>query len=107
MNLTGESVTFTELKQYAKKTYDLGEERENDRFYALLNLINNTVKKVDKINLPIEENIILESTFQFRAQNSYNRTGYGSEYSGGDLVYEGTLYGETTTYIISGIRLSL
>ena len=48
-----------------------------------------------------------EKPYLFRAQNSGNRTGYGWEWDWTDrydpIVYEGTLYGETTNYIISGV----
>lgn len=47
--------------------------------------------------------------FHLRAQNKRNRTGYGWEWdwSGGYGDYtEGTLYGETTDYIFSGIYIS-
>ena len=47
--------------------------------------------------------IIFEKPFHFRAQNSMNRTGYGNIYEGEDLIYEGTLYGETTDYAVVGI----
>ena len=47
--------------------------------------------------------------YHLRAQNSRNRTGYGWEWdwSGGYGDYtEGTLYGETTDYVIAGVYLS-
>lgn len=47
--------------------------------------------------------ILFEKPYLLRAQNSGNRTGYGSEYNGYDLVYQGTLYGETTKYAFVGI----
>jgi hypothetical protein len=49
--------------------------------------------------------IIFEKPYLLRAQNSSNRTGYGSEYNGYDLVYQGTLYGETTNYAFVGVIL--
>lgn len=36
-------------------------------------------------------------------QTNRNRIGYGWEYNGSDLVYEGTLYGETTKFLIIGV----
>lgn len=39
-----------------------------------------------------------------RAQDSTNRTGYGSIYEGEDCVIEGTLYGETHGYLIIGVH---
>lgn len=47
--------------------------------------------------------------FRLRAQNSGNRTGYGTEwdwsYGVGTIVYEGTLYGETTDYVFAGVYI--
>ena len=43
--------------------------------------------------------------YLLRAQNSKNRTGYGNEYNGYDMVYQGTLYGETTNYAFTGFIL--
>ena len=42
---------------------------------------------------------------QFNAQSSSNRTGYGNEYNGEDLVSEGTKYGETTRFFIIGVLI--
>ena len=36
------------------------------------------------------------------AQTSKNREGYGNQYCGEELVYEGTKYGETTNFLIVG-----
>lgn len=47
--------------------------------------------------------IIFEKPFKLRAQNSSNRTDYGNEYNGRNLVREGTLYGETTPYAFVGV----
>lgn len=45
--------------------------------------------------------ICFKKPYMLRAQNSLNRTGYGSIYNGYDLVRQGTLYGETTKYLIT------
>ena len=50
--------------------------------------------------------IYLEEPIMLRAQTSGNRTGYGSIYNGEKLIHEGTLYGETTSYIIKGVRIT-
>ena len=109
MKVTEESITFTELKSYAKSTYYMeymDSKRETKGFYALINLINETLIETMQGELPTEENISLRLPFRFRAQNSSNRMGYGSIYSHGNQVYQGTLYGATTEYIISSICLS-
>lgn len=50
-----------------------------------------------------------EKPFRLRAQNSGNRSGYGSRwdwsYGVGEMVYEGTLYGETTDYVFAGVYI--
>ncbi len=47
--------------------------------------------------------------FRLRAQNSGNKSGYGSiwdwSYGVGEMVYKGTLYGETTDYVFAGIYI--
>lgn len=40
-----------------------------------------------------------------KAQNSMNRTGYGSSFHGRQLSRPGTLYGETTPYLMQNIYL--
>lgn len=47
--------------------------------------------------------IIFTKPYLLRAQNTSNRTGYGSEYNGDFLVHQGTLYGETTRYAFVGV----
>lgn len=49
--------------------------------------------------------IIFNLPYLLRAQNSSNRTGYGNIYNGESLVYEGTLYGETTSYVFAGAKI--
>lgn len=39
------------------------------------------------------------------AQTSQNREGYGNIYNGETLIHEGTKYGETTPFLIVGIRV--
>lgn len=47
--------------------------------------------------------IMFDKPYRLRAQNSNNRSGYGSIYDGSDLIRQGTLYGETTSYAVVGI----
>lgn len=51
------------------------------------------------------EVVLFDIPYRLRAQNSGNRTGYGSEYNGYDLVHQGTLYGETTEYAFVGVEV--
>lgn len=48
--------------------------------------------------------IVFSKPYHLRAQNSSNRTGYGSIYEGDYLVHEGTEYGETTDYAFVGLE---
>jgi hypothetical protein len=77
--------------------------------YHFLCYIKEPLVKQMKIIMDAEEGVEVEYTFgtpiQLNAQNSKNRTGYGNEYDGGFLVYEGTLYGETSLYVITGFAL--
>lgn len=86
-------ITMTELKkeeywellQYAKETIDRHNKRKKTtRFHS------GTV-------------IYFKKPYRLRAQTSSNRTGYGNYYEGYDLVIEGTLYGDTTDYVILGV----
>ena len=87
------NITLTELKKgedwdlsaYAKETID----HYNSR------------KKTKRINPGTI--VFFKKPYLLRAQTSANRTGYGNYYEGNDLVYEGTLYGETTSYVIIGV----
>ena len=64
------------------------------------------LEKVDFDKIKEGEKVIrFTKPYLLRAQNSSNRTGYGSEYNGYDLVYQGTLYGETTRYAFVGVML--
>lgn len=49
--------------------------------------------------------IMFKTCYLLRAQNSSNRTGYGNIYYGDELVHEGTLYGETTSYVFAGVQI--
>lgn len=55
----------------------------------------------------IFDTVIFSKPYLLRAQNSSNRMGYGNVYYQDVLMYEGTLYGETTDYCIVGIRLNI
>jgi hypothetical protein len=49
--------------------------------------------------------IMFKTCYLLSAQNSANRTGYGNIYYGDELVHEGTLYGETTSYAFAGVQI--
>lgn len=53
-----------------------------------------------------DEIYYFDKPYLLRAQNSSNRTGYGWEWDWSDGIgtaYEGTFYGETTSYVFAGI----
>ena len=86
-------ITFTDFKKgYTGKLRDHIESE----------LTPDVIKKYSGKN----EIFYFSKPFRLRAQNSANRTGYGTEwdwsYGIGTIVYEGTLYGETTDYVFSG-----
>lgn len=89
-------ITFTDFKK--GNTYDLNHHIQLE----LTDEIIAKYKDTDKFYK-------LQKPYHLRAQNSSNRTGYGWEwdwsYGVGDYT-EGTLYGETTDYIFSGVYIS-
>lgn len=64
-----------------------------------------TIDMMEQIGQKQSGKISFEPAIVLNAQNSKNLTGYGSEYYYGELIYEGTLYGETTTYVITDFEL--
>lgn len=83
------NITFTEFK--------------NNKLDYLLSHIANEINNMDKNEIERGKVLLLSKPFEFRAQSSGNRTGYGSEYRNGECVYHGTLYGETCSYYINSI----
>lgn len=96
------SLTFTDFKRYI-----LGHGYSIEKHTDFL-IVSELVKDVKNIVLPKNVNdtvdYIFEKPIQFNAQNSGNRSGYGNEYKYGELVYEGTLYGEVSKYVFVGAR---
>lgn len=89
--------TMTELKQnsYRRLSYSLFPERMK----PLVNVIKeicaeNELNSGDKIPFKIPMSL--------GGQTHINQTGFGSIYEWGELVYEGTLYGEVTDFFIIG-----
>ena len=58
-------------------------------------------------NLENGQIIMFKTCYLLRAQNSSNRAGYGNIYYGDELVHEGTLYGETTSYVLAGVQIKV
>lgn len=97
------SLTFTDLKQllldHVFKTDDRGK-------YKVVDAVLDELKHLDAASFN-EGTVVCKFPIpvKFNAQNSSNRSGYGNRYCGEELVYEGTLYGETTDYIFTGATI--
>ena len=88
-------ITITQLKK-----------RESDNYIDLVEYINEQVSDdIVKEYKGKNKVFYFENPFLLRAQNSYNRTGYGSTWYGPNEYIQGTLYGETTEYGIVGIYI--
>ncbi|MET0017792.1 hypothetical protein [Oscillibacter sp.] len=89
-------ITFTTLrKQVAYHTFTLDDMDEIDPVSQTLAML-----RLDKQIREITLNPVI-----LKAQNSRNRNGYGSSFHGRQLSRPGTLYGETTPYLIQKIYL--
>lgn len=53
-----------------------------------------------------DEVFYFDVPYGLEAQYSGNREGYGSYYEWGNSVWEGTYYGETTSYVIAGVMIT-
>lgn len=89
-------ITFTNFKQgYTGKLRD----------YIDSELTPEIIKKYSGK----KEIFYFSKPYRLRAQNSGNREGYGTEwdwsYGVGTIMHEGTLYGETTDYVIAGVYI--
>ena len=95
------SLTFSDLKR------DLVNCIYSVESNSPIKIVNEVLKAIAQI-LNFEEESQVQFFFdlpvEFNAQNSSNRSGYGNRYRGGELVYEGTPYGETTTYMFVGAQ---
>lgn len=92
-------LTITDLK-LTSSLYPRNTERR-ERLSAL-------AEEIGHLDLTYHEKgrcIPFRNICRFGAQIFRNQTGYGSEYHGEELVREGTLYGETTGFLIIGVRI--
>jgi hypothetical protein len=93
-------LTFTAFKtMFCDKVFSLSDRGSNI-------LSKSCVEGVQKTFHPDVQEMRYEfpTPIRFNAQNSGNRSGYGSRYRWGEPVYEGTLYGETTDYMFTEAR---
>lgn len=94
------SLTFTDMKKLLLEMVFTVNKKDS---YKVLHEVFEGIKGVCKIDSK-ETKYIFPVPVKFNAQNSGNRSGYGNRYYGEDLVYEGTLYGETTDYMFIGAK---
>jgi hypothetical protein len=99
-NCLSSGLTFTAFKTaFCGKVFSLSNQGTNV-------LSKSCIEGVQKTFHPEIQTMKYEfpTPIRFSAQNSGNRSGYGSRYHWGELVYEGTLYGETTDYMFTEAR---
>lgn len=110
-------ITITDLKQFYKNNDGIMFDEWRDALFS-----DKEYVFIPKITLPVYKFVLyleeqiqkhydtskqnqlveFEKAIQINAQSSSNRSGYGNEYRWGELVYEGTKYGETSDYYIVG-----
>ena len=95
-------LTFTEFKnRFLDKVFTV----DNRNDYEILNAIFNGMAKLKPDDWDGQSaSVTFSLPVEFDAQNSSNRSGYGNRYRGEELVYEGTLYGEVTHYMFTGVQ---
>lgn len=87
------SLTFSDLKKnMLGKVFTV----DNSKDYRVLEEVFYGSETFNSIS---KEKYVFPKPVKFNAQNSSNRSGYGNKYYGENLIYEGTLYGETTDYM--------
>ena len=95
------SLTFSDLKQ---KLVNCIFSVESKSKIKIVNEVLKVAAETPSLQDEKQAYLSFQSPVEFNAQNSSNRSGYGNRYCGEDLVYEGTLYGETTTYVFVGAQ---
>lgn len=95
------NLTFTDLKQ---KLLNCIYSIESKSKIKIVNEVLNAVAETPSLQEEKQAYLSFKAPVEFNAQNSSNRSGYGNRYCGEELVYEGTLYGETTTYVFVGAQ---
>ncbi len=113
------NITMTEFKKIYNRPLLLPMIGEYLEFMKKDNLKRNHIPKIslpvydfllmfkrhfekNKNNLEFGKLIKFDYPISINAQSSKNRTGYGNEYFYDQLIYEGTLYGETSEFPIVG-----
>ena len=108
VNFFDSGLTMTDLKKSCSTSItesSIARFKNSDKtrvFPLLVDLFNlhlDDYASDDRNRIPLKMPILLGG------QISSNQTGYGWEYYGEELTYQGTAYGETTKFLIIGIAL--
>lgn len=102
-------INFNSIKSIETYKYHEVPKIPTTIFHFLLEnkqLFVNTMNDMITNNLEISKKILFPTSIELNAQSSANRTGYGNIYYFDELVEEGTLYGETSSFAITGFKLS-
>ena len=95
------SLTFSDLKrELFNHIYSV----ESNSPIKIVNEVLKAIAEVPNLQELQQTQFFFDLPVQFNAQNSSNRSGYGNRYRGEELVYQGTQYGETTTYVFVGAQ---
>lgn len=100
VTLIDSTLTFTKLKKKMLEKLFFETERHNNV------IINEVFNGINKTNIEETDEFYhyFECPILFKAQNSLNKSGYGNRFYNGEMVYEGTLYGETSEYMFIGVH---
>lgn len=104
LNMRGSNLTMTDLKKMAgcSITEDaLRWVKEAERAYPLYQELSGIAKKLR--DGTVSNVMPFELPCLLKGQTFSNQTGYGSRYCGEELTHEGTLYGETTSFLMIGV----
>lgn len=104
VNYAYNGLTMTNLKKHMGHyiwAHTLERLDEGSRIYPLYRELAAVAEKMQECE---ESDIIpFQTPCMFGGQTYANQSGYGSEYYGEDLVHQGTLYGETSKFLIIGV----
>lgn len=100
------SIFVESLIDISELSYRNVPKMELPAYHFLYNIKADIIKGMTEIkNSNKEIKFTFDVPIELNGQNSSNRTGYGSEYCGDFCLYQGTEYGETSSYLIVGFTL--
>lgn len=99
-------LTMTDLKK-AKGSFieedSLVRLNPNNRKYPLYQELVAIIKRIQ--DGEVSNTMTFQEPCCLGGQTYSDQTGYGSEYCGEDLIYQGTQYGQTTAFLIIGVLI--